>query len=110
MNQVEVTITLKAILPEGTDLPKRLNYVLADALSEYMTRRIGRHGPPNREDAEAYVAQRYEGQSYSWRANKVSMVFPALTWASALRNAALQMGPATIAPLIADPEDDEIWS
>lgn len=99
MNQVEVTIALKAILPEGTDLPKRLNYVLADALSEYMYRRIGRHGPPNREDAEAYVDQRYKGQSCSWRANKVNMVFPALTWASALRDAALQMEPATIKKL-----------
>ncbi len=115
MNQVEVTIILKATVPAGTDLPKRLNYVLADALSEYNAKRLRRSwGAPTMEEAQAYVEERYktkEGEVWptdAWRAEKAVMVLAATKWASALRDAALQMGPATIAPLIADPEDDEI--
>ena len=103
MNQVEVTITLKAILPEGTDLPERLNYVLADALSEYNANRLRRSwGAPTMEEAQAYVEERYKtkgGSSWptdAWRAEKAVMVLAATTWAAALRDAALQMGPVEI--------------
>ena len=99
----EITITLKATVPEGTDLPKRLNYVLADALSEYNARRLRRSwGAPTMEEAQAYVEERYktkEGSSWptdAWRAEKAVMVLAATTWASALRDAALQMGPVEI--------------
>ena len=101
MNQVEVTIILKATVPAGTDLPKRLNYVLADALYEYNANRINLRAP-TMEDSQAYVEERYktkEGSSWPtdvWRAEKAVMVLAATKWASALRDAALQMEPAKI--------------
>lgn len=99
----EITVTLKVTIPEGTDLPKRLNYVLADALSEYNARRLRRSwGAPTMEEAQAYVEERYktkEGEVWptdAWRAEKAVMVLAATKWAAALRNAALQMGPVEI--------------